>query len=145
MARPKNYESYIGSETWRRRRARWLSANGRWCRGCGRTEDIRLHHKTYDRMGRELNTDLVALCTTCHQAVHDYHQTRITRFGKASLFESTDDWLALVESQRGEPSSRLVPPTDFVPLNKRKTYEERRNEPVGGRLGQLRGLPIVRS
>lgn len=37
---------------------------------CGETERIHLHHKTYERIGEELLTDLVPLCPNCHTLVH---------------------------------------------------------------------------
>jgi hypothetical protein len=36
---------------------------------CG-SEDVDLHHLTYERIGAEEMEDLVALCRTCHQDVH---------------------------------------------------------------------------
>ncbi len=34
------------------------------------TENLQAHHNTYERVGRELETDLVPLCLTCHQRHH---------------------------------------------------------------------------
>lgn len=36
---------------------------------CGDTQ-IQLHHTTYERVGRELLTDLTPLCARCHALVH---------------------------------------------------------------------------
>jgi 5-methylcytosine-specific restriction endonuclease McrA len=39
---------------------------GARCERCGSTRDLELHHKTYDRLGRELLSDLELLCSGCH-------------------------------------------------------------------------------
>jgi hypothetical protein len=36
---------------------------------CG-AENVHLHHTTYDRIGQEELTDLIALCPKCHADVH---------------------------------------------------------------------------
>jgi len=107
------YETYMSSEAWKRTKAHFLAVYGqRGCKACGRTDEIALHHRTYDRLGAELMDDLVAVCPTCHQGIHDLHRTR--RF---SLEQAT----ALVVEQRrtiGASVKRPITP-DFVPANQR--------------------------
>jgi len=43
--------------------------NGRYARGAVR--HFELHHVTYERLGRELLTDVRILCPTCHAVEHD--------------------------------------------------------------------------
>lgn len=40
------------------------------CRGCGTVDNLHVHHLTYERLGRELLTDLVTLCAGCHRKQH---------------------------------------------------------------------------
>jgi 5-methylcytosine-specific restriction endonuclease McrA len=41
------------------------------CDHCGRrTHFLELHHRTYERLGRELITDLELLCEQCHRSKH---------------------------------------------------------------------------
>jgi predicted HNH restriction endonuclease len=69
----------MGSACWRARRAawrtRWVAEHGREpvCAACGCPWALHcgdLHHRSYDRLGRELDADLTPLCRGCHDQVH---------------------------------------------------------------------------
>lgn len=66
------YDEYIDSPQWRRRRVEYFARHNRLCRVCGKGKKIHLHHLTYERMGAELDRDLMALCERCHSAIHGY-------------------------------------------------------------------------
>jgi len=40
------------------------------CRACGEPGFVQLHHVSYDRLGREKPSDVIALCPNCHEKVH---------------------------------------------------------------------------
>lgn len=78
-----NYTSYIQSIEWTARRAAFLvkkrqsgfcpSTSGRkehWhCNKCRKVltiQQVEVHHKTYDRLGQERDSDLEVLCGKCH-------------------------------------------------------------------------------
>jgi hypothetical protein len=65
-----DYQTYIESPQWRHRRASFLKTHDR-CERCrhrlGRWKQV--HHLNYNRLGRELDSDLQALCKRCHQIV----------------------------------------------------------------------------
>ena len=65
-----SYADYLNGRYWRRRRRMWLREHGAWCRSCGSRSGIQLHHRTYDTLGNEADSDLVALCDSCHRAAH---------------------------------------------------------------------------
>jgi hypothetical protein len=72
-----NYRKYINSRRWKKRRLRYYRKFGKACAAC-RTADapITLHHMSYDRLGAELDDDLLALCRPCHDRLHRlYPQT----------------------------------------------------------------------
>jgi hypothetical protein len=69
------YAEYIGSEEWRRRRADYLSTSA-YCERCGLSrrfsrwiydQDLHVHHKSYARIGAEIDGDLATLCKRCHE------------------------------------------------------------------------------
>jgi hypothetical protein len=62
-----SYREYLCSSHWRTLRRRLL---GECCVGCGRRENLVLHHSTYARLGAEPAHDLHTLCEPCHVAVH---------------------------------------------------------------------------
>ena len=69
-----NYASYISSSKWRRSGARLgeLQLAGFRCRTCNApagADPLEVHHRTYERLGRELVGDLTALCRKCHFGV----------------------------------------------------------------------------
>ena len=66
--RPKNYSKYLESPRWSNLRKHILSRDGHLCI-CGKTATV-VHHKTYERTGKEYLSDLVSLCQFCHTLVH---------------------------------------------------------------------------
>lgn len=41
------------------------------CVVCGSSQNLELHHITYQRLGNEILTDLAIVCRSCHQTIHD--------------------------------------------------------------------------
>lgn len=67
----------MASPGWWRRRERWAAtaaaAGPIVCAVCDapwRVTRDDLHHRSYDRLGHELDEDLVALCRGCHEELH---------------------------------------------------------------------------
>jgi hypothetical protein len=66
------YREYLRSEHWRNTRASYRASGlPQACLVCGASK-VNLHHRTYQRLGRESLTDLVPLCRPCHRSVHEY-------------------------------------------------------------------------
>lgn len=77
--------SYYASAAWRRKRQQRLDHDGHQCQGCGITRDqleqlgwpsLQVHHKnagppdfTYPSFGNEQISDLLTLCTECHDGI----------------------------------------------------------------------------
>ncbi len=66
------YSDYLQTPYWKAVRERTFALQGRRCTepGCSHTQNLHVHHLTYDRRGAELNDDLQVLCTTCHRRKH---------------------------------------------------------------------------
>ena len=62
------YENYLKSPAWKVKRDAVKQRDGGQC-VCG-TQATEVHHKTYDNIGKEPLSDLVALCKECHERVH---------------------------------------------------------------------------
>jgi hypothetical protein len=78
------YRSYVASEAWLQRRKQFLW-NHSACERCGISreaaiaaygQDLHVHHKNYQHVGCESDSDLEALCRRCHE---------IETFGKSEL------------------------------------------------------------
>lgn len=84
-----DYQAYLRSDEWRRRRAKVFAAANGICLGCGRRAET-VHHRSYERLGHEADADLVALCWDCHQACHMNH----VEHADLGLWKATDATIA---------------------------------------------------
>lgn len=68
------YRDYLRTPEWRRTRSAALVRAGHCCSlDATHTEDLEVHHRTYERRGEELAADLVVLCQRCHRLHHAEH------------------------------------------------------------------------
>jgi hypothetical protein len=66
------YREYLESEHWANLKRRYRASNlPQMCLGCNDPR-VQMHHRTYQRIGREELTDIIPLCKACHDKVHDY-------------------------------------------------------------------------
>lgn len=67
------YTEYLKSEHWQDVRRRFYQSKLYWggCHCCGnRNVPLSIHHKSYNRIGREKLNDLIAVCDRCHKEIH---------------------------------------------------------------------------
>lgn len=62
-------DEYLKSDEWREKRKIILERDQNKCRCCGENAND-IHHITYDRAYREKDTDLIAVCRSCHNKIH---------------------------------------------------------------------------
>jgi 5-methylcytosine-specific restriction endonuclease McrA len=68
------YRDYLRSPEWRQVRAAALLRAGNACAlDASHTEDLEVHHRSYERRGAELPTDVIVLCQPCHRLHHQAH------------------------------------------------------------------------
>jgi 5-methylcytosine-specific restriction endonuclease McrA len=68
---PSDYEEYLLAPYWKHRRGEKLRTVGYRCQVCNsRSPPLDVHHRTYDRLGKELDEDLTVLCRNCHSNFH---------------------------------------------------------------------------
>lgn len=93
----EQYEAYMQSAAWSRRKRRWrvgwfgwrrLAPWTRWCRVCW-AHTVQAHHGSYARLGHELWFDLKPLCRLHHHEVTLMHQGR----GAMSVERATATYL----------------------------------------------------
>jgi 5-methylcytosine-specific restriction endonuclease McrA len=65
-----DYQEYLKSREWEVKRQAVLMWWGYKCALCNTTNQIEVHHNNYDRVGKELFTDLIPLCDACHTRHH---------------------------------------------------------------------------
>lgn len=72
---PGDYDDYLTSDEWAVRRTYYIAkAMGR-CQICNKAggpngRGLNAHHRTYARVGAELDADVVVLCRDCHALFH---------------------------------------------------------------------------
>jgi hypothetical protein len=65
-----DYHAYLLSPEWKARRDAQIRDAGGRCQVCNSPDRLNCHHRTYERIGRELPEDLVVLCEVCHGIFH---------------------------------------------------------------------------
>lgn len=65
------YRALLSSARWKALRKERIRRAMHRCERCQRAQgdrrNLQLHHLTYERLGRELDTDLILLCKKCHE------------------------------------------------------------------------------
>lgn len=92
------YDRYLKFDAgWKKRRDERKALDGFKCVFCKSTENLNVHHLTYDRIGNEnVRHDLVTLCQDCHKKLHE--QIRVTREKNAVIREiNFKQYLLLLE------------------------------------------------
>lgn len=65
-----DYKEYITSPEWKITAQKAKERAGFKCAICNSSKQLNVHHKTYERLGRELDEDLIVLCHDCHEIFH---------------------------------------------------------------------------
>jgi 5-methylcytosine-specific restriction endonuclease McrA len=63
----EEYEKYLKSDHWQKKRLQILDFWDHRCCICNSSENLEVHHRTYERVGNELITDCIVLCDKCHE------------------------------------------------------------------------------
>jgi 5-methylcytosine-specific restriction endonuclease McrA len=77
LPRPKvkkrivSYSEYLSSDQWAGKREKALKRARNACQVCKSLDDLEVHHNTYERISRELDSDLVVLCKQCYRLFHE--------------------------------------------------------------------------
>lgn len=67
---PGDYQKYIASPEWKKKRDERIKLDNNQCQICGSKTKLEVHHLTYDRVFQEDMDDLITLCDRCHRKVH---------------------------------------------------------------------------
>ncbi len=73
--REKQPRVRLAPEAYRELWLQVLKRDGWRCQGCGRTENLQVHHiEPRSRLGDDTAENLIALCVLCHQKTHRQRQ-----------------------------------------------------------------------
>jgi len=88
------YEKRIRSAQWRNMKADLIRLRGDKCERCSLRKPLELHHRTYERLGRELMSDLLLLCSNCHKIADEERAAEGHARSAAALYEAGLDTYA---------------------------------------------------
>lgn len=104
------YPAYMQSTAWREKKSEYRK-HGQYqeCYLCGRPwfRGIELHHRTYERLGREELSDLVPVCPEHHVLITRAWKI-VKGMGLVSLEEVTDGICESFRKKHGLPSRRAM-------------------------------------
>jgi 5-methylcytosine-specific restriction endonuclease McrA len=67
----ERYNERVNSDAWKARKRELIRWRGQFCERCGLHGPLDLHHKTYERLGEEMDDDLELVCRDCHDRFAD--------------------------------------------------------------------------
>lgn len=67
----RDYSEYLQSNAWQQKRKLVFKRSGGICEGCGVTEATQVHHLSYQHVKHEFLFELVAVCDSCHDRLHE--------------------------------------------------------------------------
>ena len=139
------YEEYIASSTWAKRAARIHKRDRNQCQTCLSTENLEVHHKTYERLFNEPDGDLITLCVICHEAItnsirarrydlREYHPQDVVRLLPERIeinhglpIPDIQDFRCCAPDPPQRPTGRSAERVDETPQDyQRQTPEDRR-------------------
>ncbi len=65
------YNQYLASTHWQNKRAVVLSRDNYMCRYCEKSKATQVHHLSYANLGNESEFELISVCYSCHQLIHE--------------------------------------------------------------------------
>lgn len=105
--RALSHADYLLSDHWQLVRVAALEWGERRCVRCGAIERLNVHHRSYERKGCELRTDLEVLCKPCHEFTHRHlierkrrKTTRPTGQPGLTPEEEVEEWQAVDAAAR---------------------------------------------
>ena len=88
----EEYKQYLGTREWKERRKNAIGRAYGKCQLCNSEYRLEVHHRTYERVGKERDDDLTVLCHDCHRRFTKYNRKnkikearRLAKFRKRGL------------------------------------------------------------
>ena len=69
-SRATSYSDYLETRHWKTVRESALIEAEFMCQKCRSQDGLHVHHLTYERIGEEIDSDLMVLCSRCHIEEH---------------------------------------------------------------------------
>lgn len=88
------YKQYLLSDKWAEKRSKMMDIAGYACEVCKSTNNLQVHHLTYDHLYNEKPSDLVVVCGKHHKKLdkNRKHSSSQSKFARMSLFVLGENW-----------------------------------------------------
>ena len=109
LSHNKEYTDYIQSDAWKAKRILAIAKN-RKCLICRSKEHLVVHHRNYNNFMKEQLSDLVVLCESCHNLLHQSHPPNLTieeHTNRFLRFKQND--VAKMKKQKLQKKKRVKP------------------------------------
>jgi 5-methylcytosine-specific restriction endonuclease McrA len=128
----ERYNKVIASSYWEKLRQRFLEKHDFKCCRCGwqktyldKSRNIELHHKTYERLGKERDEDLELVCSVCHVKADRERAEQGRRRAEDALYSSQfDGWASKVYGDDYESTVDEFAHERFCDWQERKSAED---------------------
>lgn len=84
--RTLKYREFIKSKAWRNFKFFYWQTHKKICAACDGNKRMCIHHVHYGYLGREREQDVVPLCWTCHEALHNEYGTATVMIDQTNEF-----------------------------------------------------------
>jgi hypothetical protein len=122
-ASPPDYQARINHTSWETKRAQRIELDHGHCMLCGSTEELHVHHNTYDRLWHEEMDDLITVCKVCHDVFTNH--LRNERYKKREYrVEQTERITPQIAEQTGGRDGSEIAVQDkgrITPVNAQRT------------------------
>ena len=114
------YVTYLYSSAWIQKKEQVLQRDGNRCTNCGSNQELEIHHKTYDNIGKEKpDSDLLTLCRPCHLKHHEEYSSYTSQEGLELENKSFVDILDLTlehlaDEMSDKPQNVMEPPKSLL-------------------------------
>ncbi len=90
------YETYLRSPRWKKFRHEIIEYRAFRCQDCltlGSFYTLQVHHLNYERLGKELPSDVLVLCSTCHEKADNERKEAVRMKNDQALYRARlDGW-----------------------------------------------------
>jgi hypothetical protein len=107
------HSEYLKTPEWEEIRKAALARSGYACQLCNASKvQLDAHHRVYERIGCERDSDVIVLCNDCHRR---HHETLVLPRRNVNAVTVEQAWLALVEEMPDELLASIINhQTDYV-------------------------------
>jgi 5-methylcytosine-specific restriction endonuclease McrA len=90
----QRYQAHLKSAQWKNTRRDLFRLRGRKCELCGKAAaSLEVHHLNYERLGKELPSDLQIVCKPCHEEADRKRESKVARKRKSRrVANAFDTW-----------------------------------------------------